>query len=486
MRLPRAAGGGAFPDVAGRLGRAPGLPREALELLVTLALIALLLAMMWKVGVDSTAVLALLAAAIVVAISSPTAFAVVVFVLAPLPALDALTGITLPAGLDPFEILVLIGAGVALQTEAARPVRGRRVLWTLLIVNFALLLLAWYRTYGEQALTADSVALVLRPAATVAAGIIAVRLLPPSKVVRTLALAISIALLLVAASIVLQRLGLFSTPYHEENVLRLGSKQYGGLMLDGNDAGWLFAIFAVPAFLLLRAVNLRSLGFVVLLSAIPVLLITLSRSSIAAFIVSLTALLFLDRARMRGVATALIVVAVAVAWAATVGQSQITALEQSFSRYPGDRNAALSGRETIWTAAQDFLAADKRRWVVGGGLDSFRDFAESTPLRSGFATHNSALKQVTNGGLVMLAAYLLLFIAMWWLSGRAEPTLRMALRVALVGFLVVGLSGDLDFFSPAAAWLWALAAAVAGGRFLGTPDGPAPERSPVAGALGTK
>ena len=439
--------------------------RRLWEIAATLALLGFFEIIIWKRGLATALLLLFVAGAILLALAGPTAFAVTIFVLAPLPALDTFFGFSLPAGLDPFDFLVVIGAGVALQVDAPGPLRGRRLLWVALVASAALLTLAWYRTYG-QATGSGVVSFIVRPFAGVVAGLLVARLVPRERLVRTIAVAMAFSLLLVYASVVLQRLGVFSFGHQAEDVSRdvatLRGARYGGLMESGNDAGALIALFAVPTYVLLRSMRMNVLGSVVLFASVPLLLLTVSRGATVAFLVSLLLLLILDRRAARGMRMAFGVLAVAAVLVTTVGQTQLRFFETTLLE--NDTNVALNGRQDIWKNATQFLADKPSRWVVGGGLDAFRSYAQTTSLGGSFATHNAALKLLTNGGAIMLAVWILLLLGLWSLTRRADPDLALALRIALIGVVVVGLTSDTDVLSRPAAWIWALAGAVAASR----------------------
>src|SRR5205814_1304867 len=114
-----------------------------------------------------------------------------------------------------------------------------------------------------------------------------------------------------------------------------------------------------------------------LLAAFPVLLITLSRGAIIAFAVSLIALGFLSRDRIRTALLLLGVVLIAGGFAVTAGQSQTNFIITRYTLYSqggNPSNELLSGRQTIWNSAIDYLNGDPNRWAVGGGLDDFKRY----------------------------------------------------------------------------------------------------------------
>jgi O-Antigen ligase len=217
-------------------------------------------------------------------------------------------------------------------------------------------------------------------------------------------------------------------------------------------------VFTVPAFVLLRSVGRTMFAATVLLASVPVLLITMARASMIALLCGLAALAVLDRRAARGARVALGVVGAAAIWTATIGRSQADTLITNLQSTSGDANATLSGRSAIWEEVPRFLDQAHGGWVVGGGLDSFKAYAE-TALGNAFATHNAYFAYLTNGGAIMLVAAVALLVAMWKAAGRASDSVRVALRTAVVSIAVLGLSANVDVFTQSAAWIWPLAAA---------------------------
>ena len=411
-----------------------------------------------RLGLTQTLFLAVLAIAAAVAMASPVAFAAIVVALAPLPDLGALLGVSVPAGFDPLTLLVCLGAVMAIHRGGPFPYRNARGLAWVTALSLGLFAIAWFRTYGHEAVSATSIALVVKPAIIVAAGVLVVRLVPARLRERTLACAFGGALLLIGASVGLQRLGLYTTAAQLANADKLQLKQFGGLMISGNDAGAVVAAFTIPAYVLLRSAGHRVFAVAVLLAAFPVELITLARGSLIALLCGLGALTLLDRQAGRGIRTLLVVFGAGVLWTATLGRHQADILVTSFHSTSGDTNATLSGRSVIWDEVPRFLDQGDHRWLIGGGLDSFKAYAEAS-LGNAFATHNAYLEFLTDGGAVMLGVALALLVALWRAAGRAQESFRIALRTALVSIAVLGMSGNVDVFTLTVAWIWPLAAA---------------------------
>jgi hypothetical protein len=101
--------------------------------------------------------------------------------------------------------------------------------------------------------------------------------------------------------------------------------------------------------------------------------------------------------------------------------------------------------------------------LVGGGLNGFRSFASSTSLQQEFATHDALLFYVTTGGVIMAAGFFVLLA--WLLFARiaSDPALRSALRIAVIGYIVVGVTADMTIANDTGSWIWLLAAATVAG-----------------------
>jgi O-antigen ligase len=397
--------------------------------------------------------------ALAIAIASPTAFAVVVLALSPIPSIDGLVGVSLPTGMDPLTLLVVVGLGLTLQRFRLRLGATPLLTW-LVALNLAVLTVAWLRTYGQGEISPSSLALFLKPGIVVLAGVLVVGLLPPEKRLRTLAYGMAGALLVVALSVVLHRAGLYRTAYQVANEQRLGFKQYGGLLGNGNTAGSFLAAFTLPAFVLLRGAGSRVLPWVLLAVTMPVLLVTFSRGSIIAFGVTLAALAVLYHRRLEGVLIAAGTALAGLVWSLTAGNSAATFLLENLSQRQGDANSQLSGRLDIWDRTFDYLNADPARWLVGGGLDAVRDFNLSSSLGGSFATHSAYLEHIANGGIVDLGLYAALCVVLFVLARGVRTPEGLALQLCVVATLVLGIASNFDLFTRHAAWVWVLAAAV--------------------------
>jgi hypothetical protein len=435
------------------------MPLAALEAALAAGGCALLAVLTYKYGPGAAAAVLVAVAVFVAAVASPKVLACTIVVLMPFSSVQAAIGIHLPAGLDPIDLFVvlavLIGAG---PLAGAR--RDKTVLGALIGLNVGLLVIAWWRTYGHGSISVTSVALVVKPAIEIAAGFLAIRLVPAGERIPTLGTIMAIMLFAVGASVILQRAGLYHTTFaaaHEFNI-----KRYGGLLLDGNDAGAFLAMFSVPTYLVLRATGRERWGFAIIALAFPVLLITLARGAMVAFAVTLVFLAILDGRKAETLVVLCVVIGLGVAWATTGGQSQVQVIEQRLAQNQFNTNGQLSGRVTIWQQSLQFLNADKQRWLIGGGLDSFRSFASTTTLQQEFATHNALLFYVTTGGVIMAAAFFLLLLWLLFARIRADPVVRSALRIAVIGYIVVGVTADMTIANAAGSWIWLLAAAALG------------------------
>ncbi|MFN2628912.1 MAG: O-antigen ligase family protein [Gaiellaceae bacterium] len=439
-------------------------PIPGLDLIGSILVSLAFTAAAMRTGLSTTLFGALLLGSILLTLISPKAFALLVVVLAPLPSLGALVGRSIPLGLDPLDALVFIGLSVAVLRDRPLAVRRESRLVWLVALNLLALAIAWYRTYG-RGVNSSSLGLLVKPVIVVLAALSVLQLLEQKDLVPTVSRAMGWALVVIGFSVVLQRLGLYRTVHQSQYEQILGAKQYGGLMLNGNSAGVLFAVFALPTYVLLRKSGSLLLGRAVLVLAIAVLLISLSRSAIAGAAAGLLALAVLKRRRLEGIRVALALAAVAAVGALTLGKAQLAQLKASVSSYQTDPNGALSGRLAIWHQARAFLSSGNHL-LFGGGLDSFKAYALASPLEHAFATHNEALRLLTTGGVVMLALFVALVVGLWLLGRTPDPDLGLALRIALLSLLVVGLTLDADVFDRAFTWLWLLVALAAYERTL--------------------
>jgi hypothetical protein len=454
-RLPRV---GARPALGRNVVAGSRARRFAGQLGVCLLCSAAPVLAVARFGVTLTLFTALFAVAAAIAAASPVAYAFIVLAVAPLPDAGTLVGVSVPPGFDPLTLLVALGAILAVHSGVSFPYRNAPGLVWLTGLSLVLLAISWMRTYGQDAIDGTTIALLLKPAIVVAAGVLVVLLLPRARVEQTLGLAMGGALLVIGASVALQRLGVYTSAAQLANADRLQLKQYGGLMISGNDAGAVVAAFTIPAYVLLRSAGYRGFGLCVLLASFPIMLITLARGSLVALMCSLAALAVLDRRAVRGARTVVGVLVVGVVWTLTVGRGQADILLTSLQSTSGDTNATLSGRSVIWDEVPVFLDQGHQRWLFGGGLDSFRAHTEAA-LGNAFATHSAYFAFLTNGGMLMLVTAVALLVALWHVAGRGRDSMRLALRTALVAVAVMGLSANVDVFTLAIAWIWPLAMA---------------------------
>jgi hypothetical protein len=428
---------------------------ETLQLPASLGITLFFFAAAWHLGLTVVLFGALLLLSILTTLLSARAFAVVVVGLAPLPSIGALVGASIPLGLDPLDVLVVMALSVAMLRGTPAAFREERPLLRLIGLNLAVFVVAWYRTYGGH-VTGSGIGALVKPVVVLLAATCVLQLLEPEERVDRAARAMGWALIVIAASVLLQRLGVYRTAHQTQYDVILGAKQYGGLMLDGNSAGGLFAVFALPVYVLLRSSGARTLGIAVLAAAVTVLLISLSRSSVAGAAAGLASLVMLQRRRLEGARLSVGLAAIGGLAALTVGRGELSQFAKSLSGYHSDPNAALSGRLAIWRQARIFLDQG-HHLVFGGGLDSFRAFALSGPLQHAFATHSVVLRLLTTGGVIMLALFAALIFALWLVGRTPSTDVGVALRLAVVSFLVVGLALDVDVFARTWTWLWLLA-----------------------------
>jgi hypothetical protein len=442
------------------------------ESAATLLPVAVVIAATWKLGVAPPLVAVVVILGILAGLSSPEAYAFIVLFLAPLPSIAGVAGKSVPVGFDPLDIFVVIGLAVLLLRNRRLFVPGDRWLRILVGLNLAVLAVAWYRTYGNHP-SASAFGLLLKPLIVLVAALCVLQMLPDNRRTAVVAAAIGWSLVAIGASVVLQRMGVYTTTHQRQYADILGGKQYGGLMLDGNSAGALFAIFGLPAYLLLRAGKTKGaslLASVVLALTVLALLISLSRSSLVGAAAGVIALVLLKRRRLEGIRLAAVVVGLGALAAATVGRTDVTQLSASLAGRSSDPNATLSGRLEIWHQAQVYLHGGHHRLAFGGGLDSFRNFALASPLQHAFATHSTALRLLTTGGVVMLALFVVLVAALWRAGRAPAGEVGVALRIAIVSTIVVGLALDVDVFARSLTWLWVLAGLAIYERLRATAD----------------
>jgi O-Antigen ligase len=373
--------------------------------------------------------------------------AALLLLLAPLPALRTLTTVHIPTGLDPVDLLVVAAITVAVLTG----VRLRSHEWVWLGaacgLNLALLLGAWLRRYGHE-ITRETIALYAHPVAIVVAGTLGALLAGRGESRRTnVALVMAIGFVILGLSIFVDGLGFYSPPVPKLTG-PLALQRNGGFMLQGNEAGALYATYAVPCAVLLAAIGRQRLAVALLAFSLVAIAVTGSRESIGTFGVTLLvgALLTGRIARVRYAVVAL--VAFVSAWA--------IAAPGAFANISSDTNSFLSGRPTLWRDALHYLAKDDH-WLVGGGLGGYERYVQGK-LGHPFTTHSEPLRLLVDGGVLMLLGYLVLIVVLWWLAGRVGGPIGLALRTAVFGFVLIGLVKDFGPFTRPAAWLWALAA----------------------------
>lgn len=433
----------------------PRLPdgRAAAEFAASVGATLFVLLAFWKVGPVIGLFFLLNIACALLALSGTVTLAYAVLALAPLPSIGLLVAQAIPTGSDPLNVLVVLGFALALHRASGLPLRRNRLMVALIVLNFGLLVVAWFRTYGGFPDWSGYAPLVVKPLIVLAAAVVIVQSLPRAKLIPTVATGFAVTLGAVCASVVLQKLGIYRV-YNQES---RDIKQFGGLMLGGNAAGALLAMYAIPTYVLLRSVGRARIGVAIIVVTIPVLLITLSRTSLIAFAVGLVALVALDRRRLSGFAILGFVGVVAALWAKTGGYSQVSFLLDRAEQNPGDINAQLSGRAAVWDQAMVYLDQG-RHWFVGGGLDAFQQFNLTSPLQYAWATHNMYLDLLTTGGLAMLAAFAALAATLWWSVRGIDADVATAIRLVIVSLLVIGFASDVELFSRTQTWFWVLIA----------------------------
>jgi O-antigen ligase/polysaccharide polymerase Wzy-like membrane protein len=373
--------------------------------------------------------------------------AAALLLLAPLPALRDLTEIAIPAGLDPVNGLVVLALVAALVVGIRLRAREWGWLFAVAALNLALLLVAWLRRYGHE-VSRESVALYGHQVVIVFAGTLAALLAGRGERARErVALVLWAGLVVLALSIFAEALGVYNPPVAERSGV-LAVQPNGGFMLQANEAGALFATYGVPTAVLLRVAGRQRFAVGLLALSLAALAVTQSRESIGTFGVALLAGAvltgYIARARYGLVA----LVAFVSSWA--------IAAPGAFAKISSDTNTFLSGRPSLWHEALRYLGQDNN-WLWGGGLDGFESYVQRK-LGHPFTTHSEPFRLLVDGGVIMLAGYVVLVLALWWLALRAGGTIGLALQVGVLSFVLVGLVKDFGPFTRAAAWLWALAA----------------------------
>jgi hypothetical protein len=421
-----------------------------------LVMTAFVVQVAWVGGASAAFFVVLMIGAVVGGLTHPRAFGLLVLAIAPLPSVEQLLGVSVHAGLDAIDILVFLGLGIALSQGLRFPFAEERPFAVVAALNFGLLVVAWYRSYGSAAAALGSIPLILHPLVIFLAGLLVVQLVAPDEARATVAWGLAGMLFVVGLSVIAQAIGIY-TP----NGYTPGVKANGGLMLQGNEAAALFSTFGVPAFILLRSIRRVGVGVALLVFSVAVLLVTASRSSLLIFPVTLLALAIFDR-RSQTAKAVLIVLILCGIYAGTIGRTRTEHIVTSLTSHPLRSNQTLSGRPYIWGQAVRYLDQDSH-WLVGGGLNSFEAYTALDPRlgAAGHTTHNTWLRQLVNGGAFMAGAYLLFLIAVWRLSRRTSSPPALALRVALVATILLGLTKDLSPFDRGGAWLWTLAALAA-------------------------
>ena len=367
-------------------------------------------------------------------------------VLAPLPGLRDLLEAPIPAGLDPVIVLVVISVFAAGLGALTMPVNREPLLILAIGLNFELLVIAWFRT--EASASGGSLALIGHPAAVVLAGFLAAQLVAPEKARATIALGLALGLGIVALSVFADAVGLYNPPVPELSGPLL-VKPNGGLMLQGNEAAALLAVFVLPAVVLLRAVRRPRLAVIVFVLCVAAIPVTRSREAVVVLLVAGAAFLLLTR--KIGFRTLVF------AAAAVIGIAAAIALPHFLDHPAASLTSWSSGRTNIWKQAFVYLGHSPH-WLIGGGLNDFETFVQHTWLGLPWTTHNEPLRLLVDGGPLMFLGYVLLIVVLWRLASRTEQHVGVALKITLVSIIVLGLFKDAGVFTRGVAWLWPLAA----------------------------
>jgi hypothetical protein len=331
-------------------------------------------------------------------------------------------------------------------------------------VNLELLAIAWYRAYGGHP-SANTVGTLAHSAVLFVAGAAAVMCVGREEATQLVALATAGSLALVSVSVLAELAGLYHPPV-QQVAGPLAVKLEGGIMLQANEAGALLGTFGVPTLILLRHEGYRLLAYGLLAVEVPALLVTRSREGIAAFVIGLLALAALEGRRRLVLGSVGAIVAGLILAA--------VAMPTRASHAIHNPNAYLKGRPTLWREAVDFVRAGNV-WLNGGGLNRFETYIHGV-LGYSVTTHMEYFRLLVDGGLLMVAAWIVLLAVMWLAARDAGGAEGRALQVAVVCTAAIGLARDNGPFTRGSAWLWALAALVALRQARRAGSAEAPER----------
>jgi exopolysaccharide production protein ExoQ len=223
---------------------------------------------------------------------------------------------------------------------------------------------------------------------------------------------------------------------------RIGDDEF----LHPNNLGLAFALaFFLAQHLARREWLWNAAALVLVLS----LLRTISKTSIAAFLVAETIYIVRDKqisrwAKVRIAAAAVLLVVVSAGF-----------LEAYATSYASDGNSAetLTGRTTIWAAS--LLMALERPWL-GHGIDSYRALIPAFGTLEPVHAHNELLQQFFDYGVVGIVVATGLYVSLYRVARRAaaSPYGRLAMALALFAG-IRGLADTTNIGLSLPLWLFA-------------------------------
>lgn len=258
---------------------------------------------------------------------------------------------------------------------------------------------------------------------------------------------IATAVIILAMSAYLQRLGLYELPFSAAH----GVKRYGGLMITGNGLAAFLAPYMV---LLLPQVDspdrrARTLVRAAIIVGVPALVLSLSRGGLLAFCaVGLVWLLFF--AKLTGARRLALVALLSIT---IVGLLALPAVSQYWSQFmdyyaSGDLGAVTQGRTVVWSGIGRYLLSPGVL-LFGGGLDDYVYRVSSlTTLTRSFAVHSMVLRTLVDNGLVGLGATVwAVAAALRATGGLKRGSWRTGLSAGLLLFVaawaIFGIAGDI-------------------------------------------
>lgn len=245
--------------------------------------------------------------------------------------------------------------------------------------------------------------------------------------------------------------GARSVGYSEYFLQSIGWR-LAGPFLNANSLG-VFIVMAMPFMIAFAATASRQsaarrLVPLLLVASLVVLVFTLSRSSYAAFLVTLwywSAVSLKNKQFRRITMSVLVVVLVGALYFAPLLYDR--AISDTFAGGPVDLRAirasfSVSARLDQWAAG---LQAIGSYGLFGAGFGNVaeavgRYLPPNSPSFGGI--HQAFVRALLEGGIVSLVGLLYLLYSIWAMAGRLPASYRIAVRSSLLGLGITGLSGD--------------------------------------------